>query len=260
MVSRRTGPPKNTFSPDNFLSVGRLRITPTVWASGVCVTSTTVSRKLGSVRPGLATSSTPFGRSAGCAAASMARNSSDSGVISTADMFLQDLGVEERPARRLAVHRLRKPGALVYAPRPHIFLLHLQGDLAAAELERLRLHRAQQVPREAATAVLRQDCKIVDVEKRPRKEGRESQEAGGDPRRLPMQIGEEDERRGMPPEAIDETVEGLLRKSAAFAHRVERIRRRQGQHGGSMIVPLQIGLDDVGGWTMRHPASDTWRP
>jgi len=41
----------------------------------------------------------------------------------------------------------------------------------------------------------------------------------------------------VPPEAIDETVEGLLRKSAAFAHRVERIRRRQGQHGGSMIVP-----------------------
>ena len=71
MVSRRTGPPKNTLSPDNFLSVGRLRITPTVWASGVCVTSTTVSRKLGSVRPGLATSSTPFGRSAGCAAASI---------------------------------------------------------------------------------------------------------------------------------------------------------------------------------------------
>src|SRR2546426_6370884 len=189
MVSRRTGPPKNTRSPDNFLSVGRLRITPTVWASGVCVTSTTVSRKLGSVRPGLATSSTPFGRSAGCAAASMARKRSESGRISTGRMFLEDLRVEERPARRLAVYRLRKPGALVYAPRPHIFLLHLQGDLAAAELERLCLHRAQQVPPQAATAVLRQDY------------------------------------------------EGLLRKSAAFAHRVERIRRRQGQHGASMIVP-----------------------
>src|SRR6266436_2480906 len=246
MVSRRTGPPKNTVSPDNFLSVGRLRITPTVRASGVCVTSTTVSRKLGSVRPGLATSSTPFGRSAGCAAASMARKSSDSGVISTADMFLQDLGVEERPAGRLAVHRLRKPGALVYAPRPHIILLHLQGNLAATELERLCLYRAQQVPPQAATAMPRQDCKIVDVQKGLRKEGRESQEAGGDPRRLPLQIGEEDERCRVPPEAIDEAVEGLLRESAAFAHRIERIGCRQGQHGGSMILPLQIGLDDVG--------------
>jgi len=47
------------------------------------------------------------------------------------------------------------------------------------------------------------------------------------------------------PEAIDETVEGLLRKSAAFAHGVERIRRRQGEHVGSMIVPPQIGLNDV---------------
>src|SRR5437879_189960 len=184
MVSRRTGPPKKTFSPDNFLSVGRLRITPTVWASGVCVTSTTVSRKLGSVRPGLATSSTPFGRSAGCAAASMARKSSDSGVISTGDTFLQDLGVEERPARSLAVDRLRKPGALVYPPRPQIILLHLQRNLAAAELERLRLHRAQQVPPQAATTMLRQDCKIVDVQKRPRKECREPYKAGGDPRRL----------------------------------------------------------------------------
>src|SRR5437879_3378666 len=237
MVSRRTGPPKNTVSADNFLSVGRLRITPMVWASGVCVTSTTVSRKLGSVRPGLATSSTPFGRSAGCAAASMARNSSDSGVISTADMFLQDLGVEERPARRLAVHRLRKPGALVDPPRPHVILLHLQGDLAAAELERLRLHRAQQVPPQAATAILRQDCKIVDVQKRLREEGRESQEAGGDPRRLPLQIGEEDERRGVTLEAIDEAIESLLRKRAALAHRIARIGCRQGQHVGSMIAP-----------------------
>src|SRR5438477_1925046 len=110
MVSRRTGPPKNTLSPDNFLSVGRLRITPTVWASGVCVTSTTVSRKLGSVRSGLATSSTPFGGSAGCAAASVARKSSASGLISTGRMFLEDLGIEERPARRLAVHRLRRAG------------------------------------------------------------------------------------------------------------------------------------------------------
>src|SRR3979490_3072828 len=126
MVSRRTGPPKNTVSPDNFLSMGRLRITPTVCASGVCVTSTTVSRKLGSVRLGLATSRTAVGRSggspAGGAAASMARKSSDSGVISAADTFLQDLGVEERPAGRLAVHRLRKPGMLVYPPRPHLVL------------------------------------------------------------------------------------------------------------------------------------------
>src|SRR3981189_1208558 len=152
MVSRRTGPPKNTVSPDNFLSMGRLRITPTVCASGVCVTSTTVSRKLGSVRLGLATGATASGRSAGGAAASMARKSSDSGVISAADMFLQDLGVEERPAGRLAVHRLRKPGTLVYPPRPHIVLLHLQGNLAAAELERLRLHRTQQVPPQAPPA------------------------------------------------------------------------------------------------------------
>src|ERR1700716_2007749 len=106
--------------------MGRLRITPTVCASGVCVTSTTVSRKLGSVRLGLATSRTAFGRSAGCAAARMARKSSDSGVIPAANMSLQDLGEKERPASRLAVHRLRKPGALVYPPRPHIVLLHLQ--------------------------------------------------------------------------------------------------------------------------------------
>src|SRR5436853_4168338 len=211
MVSPRTGPPKNTFSPDNFLSVGRLRITPTVWASGVWVTSTTVSWKLGSARFGLATSSTPFGRSAGCAAASMARKSSDSGLISTADTFLQDLGVEERPARSLAVDRLRKPGALVYPPRPRIILLHLQGNLAAAELERLRLHRAQQAPSQAAITMLRQDCKIVDVQKRPREESRESQEAGSDPGRLPLQIGEEDERRGVTLEAIDEAIESLLR-------------------------------------------------
>src|SRR3989454_742434 len=237
MVSRRTGPPKNTFSPDNFLSVGRLRITPTVWASGVCVTSTAVARKLGSVRPGLATSSTPFGRSAGCAAASMARKRSDSGRISTGRMFLEDLGVEERPARGFAVHRLRKPGALVDPPRPHVILLHLQGNLAAAELERLRLHRAQQVPPQAATAMLRQDCKIVDVQKRPREESRDSQEAGSDPGRLPLQIGEEDERRGVTVEAIDEAIESLLRKRAALAHRIARIGCRQGQHVGSMIAP-----------------------
>src|SRR5882762_472729 len=246
LVSRRTGPPKNTVSPDNFLSVGRLRITPTVWASGVWVTSTTVSWKLGSVRLGLATSSTPFGGSAGCAAASMARKSSDSGLISTGDTFLQDLGVEERASRSLAVHRLRKPGALVDPPRLHIVLLHLQGNLAAAELERLRLHRPQQAPPQAATTMLRQDRKIVDVQKRPRKEGRESEKAGGDPGRLPLQIGKEDERRGVPPEAIDEAIESLLRESAAFAHRIERIGRRQGQHGGSMIAALEIGLNDVG--------------
>src|SRR5712691_1943647 len=247
MVPRRTGPPKNTVAPDNFLSVGRLRMTPTVCASGVWVTSTTVSRKLGSVRLGLATSSTPFGRSAGWADASMARKSSDSGVISTGDTFLQDLGIEERAARSFAVDRLRKPGALVYSPRPHIVLLHLQGDLAAAELERLRLHRAQQAPSQAATTMLRQDGKIVDVQKRPRKEGRESQKTGGDPGRLPLQIGEEDDRRGVPPETIDEALESLLRKSTAFAHRIERIRCRQGEHVCSMIVPPQIGLDDVGG-------------
>jgi len=60
-----------------------------------------------------------------------------------------------------------------------------------------------------------------------------------------LQIGEEDERCGVPPEAIDEAIESLLRKSTAFAHRIERIRCRQRQHGGSMIVPPQIGLDDV---------------
>src|SRR2546426_5559323 len=43
-------------------------------------------------------SSTPFGRSAGCAAASMARKSSDSGRISTGRMFLEDL---DRKSTRL---------------------------------------------------------------------------------------------------------------------------------------------------------------
>jgi len=50
----------------------------------------------------------------------------------------------------------------------------------------------------------------------------------------------------VPPEALDEAIESFLRESAAFAHRIERIGCRQGQHGGSMIPPLEIGLNDVG--------------
>src|SRR5262249_7493183 len=52
--------------------VGRFRMTPTAPPPGWRVTSTTVSRKLGSASSGLATSRTPLGAS--CAAAAAASN------------------------------------------------------------------------------------------------------------------------------------------------------------------------------------------
>ena len=47
-------------------------ITPTVLASSVCVTSTTVCEKFGSLSEGLATSSRPLGGSSCCASAGAA--------------------------------------------------------------------------------------------------------------------------------------------------------------------------------------------
>ena len=64
-ISRITGPPKESGAPvvSCVRGVGRLRITPSVLPSADWLASTTVSRKFGSVRPGFATSSTPFGGS-----------------------------------------------------------------------------------------------------------------------------------------------------------------------------------------------------
>ena len=69
-----TGPPLYIGAPlfSWRFADGRLRITPTVLASGACVTSTTVSWKLGSVRLGFATSRMALGSSARCAPAGSA--------------------------------------------------------------------------------------------------------------------------------------------------------------------------------------------
>ncbi len=125
-----------------------------------------------------------------------------------------------------------------------LFLGNLERQFAAVELSSLRLDRFKQSSPHTASLPLLEHMEIVNVEERSRRKRRETKETRGDSNRPIAVEGQQDERRRMRSQALDQFSLHVLGKIRTAADRVSGIGARQLEDGRSMVRVIQIGLND----------------
>ena len=77
--------------------------------------------------------------------------------------LVEPLGQEQRPASRIGVDRLLEPRGTISLPRFAISFLDLERHLTAAQFFRFAFYFFQQLPSDAARAMLGQNGEIVNI-------------------------------------------------------------------------------------------------